>query len=104
MTNLIINNPNILEKYPNHKIIIDFYADWCGPCKMFAPIFEDVAQESRDENVIFGKIDVDKFPDFAKTHNVQSIPTVIFFKKSKEENRHLGYFPKSKFITLIESF
>lgn len=59
-------------------VVVDFFAEWCGPCKIMAPIFDQVAQEN--PSVVFAKIDVDAVSDLASEYNISSIPTVVFIK------------------------
>ena len=68
--------------------VVDFYATWCGPCKMFGPVFEEVSNES---NINFVKVDVDKENDIARRYGVMTIPTVILFKNGEEVKRNIGY-------------
>ena len=70
-------------------VVIDLYADWCGPCKMFAPVFEKLAGEY-DGKVNFAKLDVDASQDIAAKYDVNSIPTFIIFKDGKEFDRKTG--------------
>lgn len=66
-------------------IIVDFYADWCGPCKMLLPVLDEI-----DFATIL-KVNVDEFPDIAKRFAIMSIPTLLFFKNGLEQNREIGY-------------
>lgn len=66
-------------------IIVDFYADWCGPCKMLLPVLDEI-----DFATIL-KVNVDEFPDIAKRFGIMSIPTLVFFKNGLEQNREIGY-------------
>ena len=66
-------------------IIVDFYADWCGPCKMLLPVLDEI-----DFATIL-KVNVDEFPDIAKRFGIMSIPTLLFFKNGLEQNREIGY-------------
>lgn len=70
------------------NVIVDFYADWCGPCKVMAPEFEKAAAELKD--VKFGKLNIDGHQDIAGRFMVMSIPTVIFFKDGEQVDRHTG--------------
>lgn len=79
--------------------VVDFYATWCGPCKMFGPIFEEVSNEN---NFNFIKIDVDKHPDIAREYGVMSIPTIVLIKNGKEEKRHTGFMSKEEFENFIK--
>ena len=80
--------------------VIDFYADWCGPCRMLAPIFEELAGEYTD--VKFCKVNVDEQPSLAKKFNVTSIPMVAFVKDNTFVDISVGYVPKEKLAKLIE--
>ena len=81
-------------------VIIDFYADWCGPCKMFAPIIEEIAAEN--ENVKVVKINVDQAQDLAMEYQVMSIPTVVIIKDGKEINRNIGIASKTQILEMIK--
>jgi len=81
------------------KAVVDFYATWCGPCKMFGPIFEETANEN---NINFIKLDVDKHPEVAREYAVMSIPTIILFKEGKEIKRHTGFMSKEQLIEFIK--
>lgn len=81
-------------------VLVDFYADWCGPCKMMAPIVEELASEL-DGKAKVGKINVDENPDIAVEYNVMSIPTLIIFKNGKEEKRLVGLRDKEELLNLF---
>ena len=81
------------------KAVVDFYADWCGPCKMFGPTFEEV---SKDYDYNFIKVSVDNYPDIAKRYGVMTIPTVILFEKGKEERRNIGLLHKEEFKEFLK--
>lgn len=80
--------------------IVDFWATWCGPCKMFAPIFHEVAEEMGDM-VIFGKVDVDEASDLASQFKVMSIPTIILFKDGKAIKKNMGVINKQSLKDFI---
>ena len=80
------------------KAVVDFYATWCGPCKMFGPIFEELGAK---ENINFIKIDVDENSEIAREYGVMTIPTIILFDKGKEVKRHTGFMPKEELIKFI---
>ena len=80
------------------KAVVDFFATWCGPCKMFSPVFEDVSSEM---DINFIKINVDEYPDIARKYGVMTIPTVILFKDGKEVERSVGLKDKDSLIKLI---
>ena len=71
-------------------VLVDFYADWCGPCKMIAPIIDEIAGEMVSKLVV-GKLDVDKNPQTAQKFNVMSIPTIIIFKNSQPVKQLVGF-------------
>lgn len=79
--------------------VVDFYASWCGPCKMFGPIFEEISKEN---NINFIKLDVDKYSDIAREYGVMSIPTIILFKNGQEVKRYTGFMPKEELIEFIK--
>ena len=78
------------------KVLVDFFATWCGPCKMLAPIVEKVASEHEDITVL--KIDVDEVPDVAAKYGIRSIPTLILFEDSKAVDMKLGYMPEESVL------
>ena len=78
------------------KVIVDFFATWCGPCKMLAPIVEKVASEHEDITVL--KIDVDEVPDVAAKYGIRSIPTLILFEDGKAVDMKLGYMPEESVL------
>lgn len=84
----------------NKTVLIDFYADWCGPCKMLSPIIEEVAKESK--NVKFVKINIDDEQNLATKYNIMSIPTLVVMKNGKEVNRSIGLIDKTEIINLIK--
>lgn len=84
----------------NKKVVVDFYADWCGPCKMMGPMFEAAANEVKD--VVFIKLNVDELQSVAQEFEVSSIPTVIFFKDGKFFDQNVGFMPKDKIISFVK--
>ena len=82
------------------KVLVDFYADWCGPCKRLSPIIEEIAGE--EEQVKFVKLNIDDAQDIAIEYQVMSIPTLVIFENGKEVNRSVGLIDKEKLKELIK--
>lgn len=82
--------------------ILDFYADWCGPCKMMDPVLHELETEFADK-AVFEKIDVDAQTDRASQFGVMSIPTYVVMKDGKEVDRMIGYMPKEQFKKKLEA-
>ncbi len=83
----------------NGKVVVDFFATWCGPCKMLGPVFEKVSDEVND--VKFVKLDVDKFNDIARQYGVMSVPTLILFENGKEIRKEIGFMSEDKLKDFI---
>ena len=81
-------------------VLLDFWAAWCGPCRMLSPIVDEVAEERTDVKV--GKVNVDEQPDLAAQFGVMSIPTLIVFKNGEEIDRSVGALPKARLQALLE--
>lgn len=81
-------------------VLIDFYADWCGPCKMLAPILKEVKDELKD-NIKIIKIDVDKNQQLASQYQVRGVPTMILFKNQQQLWRQSGVLQKNDIINII---
>ncbi len=82
-------------------VVVDFWATWCGPCKMIAPILEEVAGEYA-EKVKIVKIDVDSNSETAAKHSIMSIPSLLFFKNGEVVEKVVGAVPKAKLTSLID--
>ncbi|HEX6911283.1 MAG TPA: thioredoxin TrxC [Longimicrobium sp.] len=82
-------------------VVVDFYADWCGPCKMMAPILDRVAGE-RAGGVLFAKVDTDRSPAVSQRYGIASIPTLIVFRGGREVARRMGALPKSQLDGLVD--
>ncbi len=89
----ILTDLEFEEKTKTGNWIVDFYAEWCGPCKTLKPIFEELSKEYAGK-INFGKLDVDESPETAKKFNVMGIPTLIFLKDGAEINRSVGALSK----------
>ncbi len=88
-------------KASEKTIVLDFYAEWCGPCKMIAPFIEEIALENPDITV--AKVDVDKATDLAIEFGIQSIPTIVVFKDGKVSSKAIGYRSKEQLLELIKA-
>jgi thioredoxin 1 len=85
----------------NGTLLVDFYADWCGPCKMVSPIVDELSEENAD--IGFRKVNVDEEANLAIRYNVRSIPTLILFKDGKEVDRVVGFAPKQRLQSWLDS-
>ena len=81
-----------LIEVADRPVVVDFWAEWCGPCKMFAPTFKSAAKELGGR-VVFAKLDTESHPDAAQRHRIRSIPTLIVFKNGQEVDRQSGAMP-----------
>lgn len=82
-------------------VMVDFFAEWCGPCKMAAPIIDELSEEYEDK-VVIAKLDVDESQQAAMQYGVMSIPTVIVFKDGKEVDRKIGFAGKAGYVDLLK--
>lgn len=82
-------------------MMVDFWAEWCGPCQMLGPVIESLAEKYEGRAVI-GKVNTDEEPDLAMSFQISGIPTVIFFKDGKEIDRLVGVMPPDAFIQVLE--
>lgn len=90
-------------KNANGVAVIDFFATWCGPCKMLAPVFQEAANEV-PSNVKFFKVDIDQSLDLARQYNVSSVPTIMIFKDGNLAETLIGFMPKEKLVEAIKKF
>lgn len=84
-------------------MMVDFWATWCGPCKMVAPVMEQLARDYEGKDIIIGKVDVDDETALAQRYGVMSIPTVIFFRNGKEIERKVGAMPPAAYSTVLDA-
>ena len=99
---LKLSSENFKEEVLNSEkpVLVDFYADWCGPCNAMSPVLEELAKELEGKAKV-GKINVDENSDIAVEYNVMSIPTLIVFKNGKEEKRLVGLRDKEELLSLF---
>ena len=82
-------------------VLVDFYADWCGPCKAMGPVIQEVAQATRGRARVI-KVDIDKSVDAAQAYHVQAVPTFIIFKKGNIVWRHSGMIDKNSLVNVLQ--
>ena len=82
-------------------VLVDFWASWCGPCRMLAPVIAEIAEEYAGK-VKVGKVNVDEQPNLANRYGIASIPTVMLFKDGEVVNTSLGYRPKNELETMLK--
>ena len=98
-----INDKNFGEmiKSTDKMVLVDFWAEWCGPCRQLAPALEDASNDLQDKIEVF-KINIDENPETPSRFSVRGIPTILFFKNGELVNRQVGVLPKSKLYEKIE--
>ncbi|MBR3994738.1 MAG: thioredoxin [Clostridia bacterium] len=101
MSVINVNKNNFEElKNSDKPVLLDFYADWCGPCRMVSPIVDEIAEERPD--IAVGKINVDDEPELAQAFGVFSIPTLVVMKNGEIVNKSAGARPKASILDLID--
>lgn len=97
-----LTNENFEQEvlHSDKPALVDFWASWCGPCRMLSPIVDEVAEERSDVKV--GKINVDEQPELARKYGVMSIPTVIVFRDGDEYRKSVGAVPKAQLLDLLD--
>ena len=93
------NNFAVVQE-SSRPVLLDFYADWCGPCRMVSPIVDEIAEERVD--ILVGKINVDDDPDLANQFGVFSIPTLVVMRKGKIVRQESGARPKEQILAMLE--
>ena len=103
MSVLKVSNENYKEQVLDSEktVLVDFYADWCGPCKMMVPVVEEISEELQDK-VKVCKINVDENQDLAMQYGIMSIPTLVFIKNGKLEKTLVGLRDKQELISVLE--
>ncbi|NOZ84098.1 MAG: thioredoxin [Epsilonproteobacteria bacterium] len=99
---IVLTEANWENEVINAKslVMVDFWAPWCGPCRMVAPVIDEIADETDD--VIVGKLNTDEQPSIASRYGIMSIPTVMFFKGGKVVDQVIGAAPKESYVEKIK--
>ncbi len=103
MSSLHVNEGNFKKEIleATNVALVDFWAPWCGPCKMIGPFIEEIAQEYAGK-ITVGKVNVDESSQIASQYGIMSIPTIIFFKAGKVMSQHIGAISKAELKKLVE--
>ncbi len=101
MKEIILTKENFEKEAINSEkpVLVDFWATWCGPCRMLSPIIEEIANEN--DNIKVCKVNVDEEPELASAFQVSSIPMLVVMKGGKVTNHAVGYMPKEKILELL---
>ncbi len=102
MTNIIDTN-DFNAQIEKGIVVVDFFATWCGPCKLLAPVYEELGNEMQD-NAKFLKVEIDQNMDLAKRFMVSTVPTIMIFKDGKPVETMVGFMPKETIKTKVESY
>lgn len=101
MSVLSVNKNNFESvKNSDKPVLLDFYADWCGPCRMVSPLVDEIAEES--PQYLVGKVNVDEEPELAQAFGVASIPMLVVIKDGKIVNQSVGARPKAQILAMLE--
>lgn len=83
-------------------VIVDFWAEWCGPCRLVGPLVEEIGEEYKEKAVV-GKVDVDSNPGIASKYGIRNIPTILYFKNGEVADKQVGAVPKNNLVTKLEA-
>lgn len=98
---IYLNDEDLSHEIKNGKVLIDFYADWCGPCRMISPLLEEL--NSADNSIKIIKINIDKHEDIAKKYNVMSIPMLMLFENGNKIKENVGFLNKDELNQFIKN-
>lgn len=93
---IYLENDDLESIIENGNYLVDFYAEWCGPCKMLTPVLEEVSDKI---NIV--KVDIDKFPKLTENYRIMSVPTLIFFKDGKKIKEVVGFQTEEELLEII---
>lgn len=99
----IVDSNEFKEVIKEGVVVVDFFATWCGPCKMLAPIFEELSNEMEGKTQ-FIKVDIDQTVDIAREYGIQSVPTMAILKNGKPVETMIGFLPKDVIKSNIENY
>ena len=102
---VIFDNSNFEEKaiQSDKVVMVDFWAEWCGPCRMVSPIVEELANEYGADQAVIGKVNVDENPEISMRFGIRNIPTILFFKNGEMVDKQVGAVPKSMLVQKLEA-
>jgi thioredoxin 1 len=101
-----LNETNFVDEVLNSKVpvLVDFWAEWCGPCRMLSPVIEELAKQYDEQKIKIYKLNVDENPKIAAKYSIMAIPTVIIFKDGKPVEQITGVRNKKEYIEIIERY
>ncbi|MCR8747153.1 thioredoxin [Romboutsia lituseburensis] len=99
----IVNSEEFRSNVNEGLVVVDFFATWCGPCKILAPVFEELSSEM-DGKATFLKVDVDQCGDIAREYSISTIPTMMIFKNGEKQETMVGFLPKESIKSNIEKY
>lgn len=99
----IINESDFESEVKEGIVVVDFFASWCGPCRMMGAVLEEVDKELNGKAKII-KVDVDQSQNLARQFGVMSIPTIVVFKDGKQVHKQIGFVPKERLVALISNY
>lgn len=99
----MLNSDNFTKEIEKNEVtVVDFFATWCGPCKMLAPVFEELGNEMK-EKANFFKVDIDKSLEIAQQYGINTVPTMLIFKNGKVVDKLVGFVPKANIKNKVEN-
>ena len=99
LKNITVDNYGELVAHSGKTVLLDFWATWCGPCRMIAPVVEEIAKEN--PHITVGKVNVDEQPELAQEFGIMSIPTLVVVKDGKVADQMVGFRPKEQIMAML---